>query len=398
MIADTQTPLAPSVVSVRKIEVLALRVPLSFHRVLSKGAVSAATDRDWVGNPVFIRLESGDGAVGISQVRPPTPWLGETTSSIVSCIRDYYGPALLGANVAERESTVLQLDRILPGNSVALAALDIAIHDLLGRTYGIPIYELLGGGAVKIPMDWSVSLNVLPKIIEESETAVRGYGVRSLCLKVGPAERWREDVETFRAVRASVGSEVRIALDPNESYDLPTALRVMRALSDDQVEYLEQPLPRHALDDLRALRAQAGVPVFLDETAISLPEAYRAIRHGACDGIVLKLWKTGGYTNTKKMAALAEAAGVRTTLGGVAHGSVIEAAACAHLYASIGAPPLAAQFVLGMNVVDQDPMVPLPSDFWVRDGVASVPTAPGLGVEPDMDVAERIALARYVVE
>jgi L-alanine-DL-glutamate epimerase-like enolase superfamily enzyme len=351
-----------------------------------------------VGNPVFIRVESSDGAVGVSQVRPPTPWLGETTASIMSCIQHYYGPALIGADVSEREALVQRLDRILPGNSVALAALDIAIHDLLGRTWGLPIYRLLGGTHTTVPMDWSVSLNPRAQIVEESLRAVRDHGVRSLCLKIGPSERWREDVDVFCAVREAVGDDIEIAVDPNEGYDLATMLRFLRTLGDESVAYLEQPLPRHALDDLAALRTQAGAPVFIDETAIGLPEAYRAMRHCACDGIVLKLWKTGGYSNTKKMAALAEAAGVRTTLGGVAHGSVIEAAACAHLYAAFGTPPLAAQFVLGMNVIDVDPIVPLPQDFWVRDGVASVPEGPGLGVEPDMAAARDIALARALVE
>ena len=387
-----------SAVTIRRIEVLPVKSKLTFHRVLSKGAVSSAHDADWVGDPVIVRLESADGVIGTSQVRPPIPWLGETTQSIVSSIQHYYAPTLLGANVAEREATMLRLERLLPGNTVALAGLDIAMHDLVARSYGIPVYALLGGAQVTIPLDWSVSLNPAQKIVAEAARAVHEFGVRTVCLKVGPSERWREDIKVFRQVRSEVGGDVAIGMDPNEGYDLPTTLRVIRGLQDDEIAYLEQPLPRHDLDGLRLLRSQGGAPVFVDESAITLADAFRVISSGACDAVVLKLWKSGGFAGARKMAALAEAAGAGTTLGGVAQGSVLEAAACAHLYASLGVPPMAAEFVLGLNVVDDDPIVALPDGFAIKNGTAEVPAGPGLGVEADMAAARELALATIIIE
>jgi muconate cycloisomerase len=385
-------------VTIRRIEILPVKSKLTFHRVLSKGAVSSAHSADWVGDPVIVRLESTDGMIGTSQVRPPIPWLGETTQSIVSSIQHYYAPALLGANVAEREATMLRLERLLPGNTVAMAGLDIAMHDLVARSYGIPVYALLGGAQVKIPLDWSVSLNPSPKIVAEATRAVHEFGVRAICLKVGPSERWREDIEVFQQVRSAVGADVAIGMDPNEGYDLPTMLRVIRGLQDDEIAYIEQPLSRYDLDGLRLLRSQGGAPVFVDESAITLADAFRVISSGACDALVLKLWKSGGFAGARKMAALAEAAGARTTLGGVAQGSILEAAACAHLYASLGVPPMAAEFVLGLNVVDDDPIVALPDSFAVKNGTAEVPAGPGLGVEVDMAAARELALASITIE
>jgi muconate cycloisomerase len=387
-----------SAVTIRRIEILPVKSKLTFHRVLSKGAVSSADSADWVGDPVLIRLESTDGVIGTSQVRPVIPWLGETTQSIVSCIQHYYAPALLGANVAEREATMLRLERLLPGNTIALAGLDIAMHDLVARSYGIPVYALLGGAQVKIPLDWSVSLNPSPKIVAEATRAVHEFGVRAICLKVGPSERWREDVKVFQQVRSVVGGDVAIGMDPNEGYDLPTMLRVIRALQDDEIAYIEQPLPRYDLDGLRLLRSQGGAPVFVDESAVTLADAFRVISSGACDALVLKLWKSGGFAGARKMAALAEAAGAGTTLGGVAQGSILEAAACAHLYASLGVPPMAAEFVLGLNVVDDDPIVAMPDSFAVKNGTSEVPAEPGLGVEVDMAAARELALASITIE
>lgn len=388
---------APSV-TVRLVEILPLQVRLNFRRTLSKGVVAGDSGRPWVGDPVFIRIESTDGVSGFGQVRPPTPWLGETTDSVVAAIRHYFGPALIGANALERESLGPRLDRMLPGNLVALAGVDMALHDLVGRTLGLPVYSILGGARTPIPMDWSISLNPPDSMLEEAVRAVNEFGCRILCLKMGPSDRWQEDIATFKRVRAEVGDDVEIGIDPNEGYDLATTLRVLRALDAEHVAYVEQPLHRDDHVGLRLLRAQGLAPLFIDESAIHVSDVQRLIADGCCDGLVLKLWKSAGFAGVKRMATLAQASGLVTTLGGVAHGSVLEAAACAHLYSSLPVPPMGAEFVLGLNVVDVDPVTTAPADFTVTDGHVLAPSGPGLGVEVDVDAARGLALATFVVD
>ena len=383
---------------IRKIEVYPIDVRLTFQRTLSKGPVSKASRDKLVGAPILLRVESNEGVVGFGQVRPPTPWLGETTDSIVSAVRHYYGPALLGADPSARQDRGSRLDAVLPGNSVAQAGLDIALHDLTGKTLGLPVYAVLGGSRRSIPLDWSVSLNPRDAMIDEAVRAVRDHGVHIICIKVGAAGQWTSDVETFRAVRAAVGEDVEIGIDPNEGYDLATAIRVARALENDRIAYIEQPLTRVDVNGLRDLRAAAGVPILLDESAITVVDALRLAEAGACSGFVLKLWKSGGFANAVKMAVVAEAAGLAVTVGGVAHGSVLEAAACAHLYSSLPVRAMAGEFVLGLNVVDRDPVVQLPQAFAIRDGSVEPPDGPGLGVDVDMSVVNELALGHYVVE
>lgn len=385
-------------ITVRRVEIVPMTVQLNFRRTLSKGVVAGDSGRPWVGDPILVRIESTEGISGFAQVRPPTPWLGETTDSVVAALRHYFGPALIGVNALERESIAPRLDRMLPNNLVALTAIDIALHDLVGRTLGLPVYALLGGARVPIPMDWSISLNPADSMLDEAVRAVREFGCGILCLKMGPSERWREDIAIFRRVRAEVGDGVEIGIDPNEGYDLATTLRVIRALDEEHVAYVEQPLHRDDHIGLRLLRAQGAAPLLIDESAIHVSDVQRLVADGCCDGLVLKLWKSASFSGVKKMAAVAEAAGLGTTLGGVAHGSVLEAAACAHVYSSLPVPPMGAEFVLGLNVVDTDPVASLPEGFGVRDGHALAPTGPGLGVEVDMDAARKIALATFVVD
>lgn len=385
-------------VRVRRIEVRPIRVQLTFQRTLAKGAVSVGGSDPSVGAPVLIRVESDDGAVGYGQVRPPTPWLGESTDSIVSAIRHYYGPVVLEHDAAEWELMPARLEARLPGNTVARAGLEMALLDLVARRRGLPVYALFGGSRRDIPLDWSISLNPSERMLEEALTGVRRYGVGIICLKAGPSERWAEDVAVFKAVRAAVGPDVEIGMDPNEGYDLPTALRVCAALESERIAYLEQPLPRDQLDGLRILRGRAGAPILLDESAITLADSQRAIAAGAADGLVLKLWKSGGIVGARRMANVAGAAGVQATVGGVAHGSLLEAAACAHLYCSLPDPALAAEFALGLNVVDRDPIAVQPPHFTLVEGRSRVPESPGLGIEIDEAAVHEISLATHSVE
>lgn len=402
----TSQPSAPSTarvetlpaVTIRRVEIIPLKVQLTFRRTLSKGVVAGDDARPWVGDPVLIRVESEDGAVGFGQVRPPTPWLGETTDSVVAALRHYYGPALIGANALERELIGPMLERLLPGNSVALTGVDMALHDLVGRTYGLPVYALLGGTRRSIPLDWSISLNPVDSMVAEAVRAVSEFGVRTICLKMGPSARWEADIATFKRVRAEVGPGVEIGLDPNEGYDLSTTLRVLRSLEGAHVAYVEQPMHRDDHEGLRLLRAQGVAPLLIDESAIHASDVQRLIAKGCCDGLVLKLWKSGGFSGVRRMATLAESAGLQTTLGGVAHGSMIEAAACAHVYSSLAVQPMAAEFVLGLNVVDVDPIATPASDFAIRDGCVFAPSAPGLGVDVDLDAVRKLALATFTVD
>src|SRR5690606_35297002 len=95
----------------------------------------------------------------------------------------------------------------LPGNVQAIAAVDHALHDAMGKALGQPVYNLIGGRSYdRIPLEWSVSLGLTPDImVAECRRAVEEFGVRTLCLKAGHPEGWRHDVANFKAVRKAFG-------------------------------------------------------------------------------------------------------------------------------------------------------------------------------------------------
>lgn len=383
--------------SIEKIEIFALRKTPRLQRALSHGKLVHGGDDDLLGKPVMARITDSSGAVGIGQMRPLNPWMGETTEAVVVALRDYFGPAILGRDARDRNALHAQAAEMLPGTQVALCVLDCALWDLMGKLSGQPVSALLGGSTEKrIPMEWSVGLSEPEQMVEEARTAVSRHGVEVMCLKVG-RDRWQTDVEVYQAVRDAVGPEVRVGIDANEGYDEATTMRVMRALGAYDVAYLEQPLPRTELAGLARLRQKLDVPIFLDESVFTPEDAYRVVQAGACDTIVLKLYKCGGITGAQRVAHVAAAAGVGVNVGGTAQGSQLEAAAAAHLCVSLTNHVFAAEFIMGLDAVESDPLLPDPIvDF--DGGFAQLHDAPGFGAQLSSEEIVDHALVHYVVE
>jgi len=196
---------------------------------------------------------------------------------------------------------------------------------------------------------------------------------------------WRQDVKNFEAVRRAVGDEVMIGVDPNTGWTLADALACVRELKTMDLGYIEQPVARRDLKGLAEVRRAAdGVPVMADEALFTIQDAYALAEARACDAFCIKLYKLGGITAAKKIAAVAEASNIQLNCGGLAVQSQLEAAAGAHFYASTPASRMmgAAEFLFGLNTIAKDPLVP-ETDFVAKDGFVDVPHGPGLGVTID---------------
>lgn len=384
-----------------RVDTFIVDVPLKFKRATSKGSMAPADDRDKrKGNPVLVRIEDNEGNAGFGALRPVNPNYGETTESMASAIHRYYAPALMGEDPLALAAVIDRLDKQLLDNPNALAIVDMALHDLAGKILNVPLYTLLGGEGAEISLDWSVSLGPIEQMVEESRRAVKEYGVHILSLKVGPAKNWRYDVEKFRAIRNAVGDMIAIGIDANESYDFSSAVKLLDTLDREAggAAYFEQPLYRGSLDELSALRRRSAVPILLDEALNSLADAHRAVHANAVDCFVIKVSKAGGITRCRRIVAIAKAAGVEHTFGGNSQANLLEAACYAHLVAAM--PPsdkYAAEFILGLGVVDADPFCRPLDGMALQDGKVKTPNAPGLGIEVNMDEVSRRAVEQFTV-
>lgn len=388
---------------IERVDIVVTELAGRVRRTMSSGAYDTGPSGAPMGKPVLVRIHA-EGVVGYGQVRPTAPghFVPDTVHSVVAAVRDVYGPYLIGKDVFDLDRIWTDFDLLLPFNSNARAAIDFALHDAMGKAVGLPVHKLIGGLCqARIPLEWSVSLaDDVGVMVADAERAVAEFGIRVLCLKAGARGGWREDVRNFTTVREAVGPDVVIGVDPNTGWHVSETVKAMAALAPLDLGYVEQPVGRRDIRGLARVRAAAdGVPVMADESLFTVEDAFELATADAVDVFCIKLYKTGGIHQAKRISAIAEAAGIRLNIGGLAVQSQLEAAAGAHFCASLPAHRVmpGAEFIFGLGVAGPDPLVG-DTDFTIEDGHVAVPTRPGLGITVDEQaVAGRTILDETVV-
>ncbi len=253
---------------------------------------------------VIVTVADDSGAVGLGEASPLPFFTGETVTSIDLQLREQFLPLLIGRSPFDLHAIHAALD-VLPGNSSAKAAIDIALHDLQGKLVDRPVVDLLGGWSRDhVEITYPIGIRPVAEAVAEAEFAV-GRGIRTLKLKIGrdPVS----DVERVQAVRTAVGPHVRLRIDANAGYTVPTAIRALDRLAPLDLEYVEQPVAPWDIAGLAAVRRETGVRVMADESLHTLRDAVALIGQQAADIFGIKLIKTGGLHHACAIAALAVA-------------------------------------------------------------------------------------------
>ncbi len=257
------------------------------------------------------------------------------------------------------------LSALPPGSQAARAAVDIALHDLVGRKLGVPLYRLWGLNPARIPpTSFTIGIGPVEEVRAQAQAAARRFSI--LKLKLGHDED--HALDTVRAVRQA--TDARLVADANCAWTLDQALRLLPALADLGLEWIEQPLAEEDLEGLRRLHRVSPIPIFADEpvrTARDIPRLADCV-----DGVNIKLMKAGGLREARRMIAVARAHGLQVMLGCMVETSVGITAA-AHL------APLADWADLdGAFLITDDPFIGAQPE---GDRLIP-PDEPGLGIRP----------------
>lgn len=386
-----------------RIEVVVTDLTQRLQRMRSQGSYDTGASGKLLGKPILAKIFA-EGVVGYGQIRPLAPHhsIPDTYASIITAIIEVYGPNMLGKSIFDIEKFHRMFDKRGPQNVNARALLDHALYDAQGKALGQPVYNLIGGLCQeRLPLEWSISMaKDVSQVVADAQRAVSEFGISVLCMKSGHPLGWREDVKNFIAIREAVGPDISLGMDPNTGWTVSETISVLRALESHRLDYLEQPIDRYDLRGMAAIRrAASGVPLMADEACGTLKEAHAIIAAEAADVLCIKLYKHGGITPARKIAALAEAANVKINCGGLAVLSQLEAAAGAHFYASRPADTVmpAGEFIFGLGVMGPDPLVG-ETDFVIRDGHVVPPSGPGLGVTIDEKALERLTLRKEALQ
>ncbi len=331
---------------------------------------------------VLVRVRTEDGLVGIGEgVTAGGPWWGGESVETMKAILDaHLGPLAVGEDASRVQPLRQKLDRLVAGNPYAKCALEMALLDLVGKSLGVPIAALLGGLCRdRIPCQWALATGQLEADIAEAEEKIAAGLHTQFKVKMGRGDP-EADTERVAATARALAGRAKVRVDLNEAWDEATSRRFLPRLADAGVDLVEQPIPRWNLDGMARLAEALPIPLMADESLWTLPDALEIVRRRAAGVLSLKVQKSGGLLTPKKMAVLAEAAGV-PCFGGSSLESSVGNAACAQLWATIPNLPFGCENFGPAWLADDLVIEPVR----IRDGALEVPTAPGLGITLDED-------------
>ncbi len=263
---------------------------------------------------VIVEVHTDTGHVAYGEAPPTGVITGDTTGAIVGAMRDHIIKIMVGRDVDDLEETLQALNRCVVHNTSAKAAMDMAIYDLYGQKYQIPVYKLLGGNRKGIVTDITISVNDPEEMARDTKTAIaRGYDTLKIKVGANPAL----DLARLTAVREAAGPDVKLRIDANQAWSPKQAVRLLNQMQDKglDIEFVEQPVPGADFEGLKYVTERAYVPVMADESVFSPADAMKIMQMSAADLVNIKLMKCGGLYNALKIASAAEVFGVQCMIG-----------------------------------------------------------------------------------
>jgi len=310
---------------------------------------------------VIVRLSGDDGVEGFGEAAP-NKYYGESVSTVIAALGQFK-PVLERADPFALESIEANLHRVLRGNASAKSAISAALHDLIGKKLGLPVYRLWGLDAAAAPQSSFTIAIAENHELERRVAEAREYPI--LKIKLGTDR----DMEIVRIIR-NAAPEKRLRVDANAAWTAKHAVRMSDFLADNQVEMLEQPVPANDIEGLRFVRKRSKLPVFADESCLVATDVARLA--GAVDGINIKLAKCGSLREALRMVHAARALDMQ-----VMAGCMIESSLGISAIAQIS-PLLDSADFDGAALLSNDPY----NGATIHGGSIQLTDGPGLGATP----------------
>jgi D-galactarolactone cycloisomerase len=335
----------------------------------------------------LVRITTDDGLVGYGEAHAPIA--PEVTATLITTL---LAPLLLGENplAIDRLWEKMYASMRIRGHhtgfmSEAMAGIDIALWDIAGKASGLPIHLLMGGDyhdKVRVYQSHLPVLDVAEMVAIAQHHAQQGvHGI-----KISGGVGAEIDIRNVERIREGVGPGVELMLDAAGVYDLPTAVKIGRALERNDVLFFEDPLPCEDHDGFIALCRALDVAVAMGETETTRYQFNRRLAMGGVDIVLPDVSRANGLTECRKIATLADVHNVKLC----PHNSVCSAVHHAASLQLCAAIPnfLMYEFWSGYNpILDivTDPIAP-------EHGYLRVPQGPGLGIEIDEDKLSRLVV------
>jgi L-alanine-DL-glutamate epimerase-like enolase superfamily enzyme len=287
------------------IEAWAVSMPLKEPYTIAYETINSATN-------IFIRLETNSEITGFGCAAPDLQITGETPETVLKAMSDVIPTTIKGSDPLRSAMLLERIAPLLGSQSSALAAVDMALHDILGKACGLPLWKLLGGFRDRIKT--SVTIGILP----EKETVARAQDFLAQgfkCLKIKGGKDVDSDIVRVQKVREAVGIETELRFDANQGFTVEQALKFVEKTRHCRLELIEQPTPTGQPDLLGRVTSSVSIPIMADESLITLRDAFRLARRDLVDMVNVKLMKVGGIAIARQINAVARSAGLEVMVG-----------------------------------------------------------------------------------
>ena len=354
--------------TVRDIRAIGVEVPMTYALGTSRGAITKAP-------LLLIDVDTEEGVTGRAYLWCYLPEAMPAIASILGAVRDTLkGDPLAPVDLYGKLSRRFALIGVQGIVRMALAGFDMAAWDALARAAQLPLVRFLGSQPKKIPAYNSCGLGLMPadKLADEAGKLLAG-GFRAMKLRLG-YPTLNEDLSAVRAVRKRIGEDVTLMVDYNQALSLAQALERGRALDQEGIYWLEEPIRHDDYKGYAALVRELAVPIQIGENFSESDAMLTALDAGACDYVMPDLERIGGVTGWLRAAALAATRRMEMS---------------SHLFPEISAHLLAASptchYLEYVNWADKILEEPLR----IENGFAIIPDRPGNGMAWNTKAVER---------
>lgn len=330
---------------------------------------------------IFLIIRTSAGITGFGECSPDLVIQGENLDTCI-IIGRIIASNLKGKDPLKIEICSFLMDSLVYGNASIKSAFDMALYDIASQYAGLPLYAYLGGKKGKnIATDYTISIDSPEKMAHDA-CKIKKAGFPVIKVKLG--ESVKKDMERLKYIRRAIGYEIPLRLDANQGWDIHTAIQILSSLSDKNIQFCEEPIPRWNYMALPLVRHQCSIPVMADESCCDHHDARRLIDFEACDYFNIKPGKSSGLYKALKIIRLAEEAGVQMQMGGFIE-SRLGFTAAAHL-------ALTSDQIIFYDfdtplMMEDDPVIGGIS--YGENGTVNVPDKPGLGAEIDKKYLEK---------
>jgi len=358
------------------VNITPVAIPRSSTLATSYGSMDMA-------ETIVVELVTDEGLIGWGQSAVDAPFYGETAHGMVTCMRAYLAPAVIGEDPCNIEHLVNKMRTVLPHHWGSHAGFDLALWDLKGKALGTPVYQLLGGkvrdGIVQAGVVHQADPEVMAREADETLKA-RPYPI--LKMKIGGDPDL--DVRRYCAVAEAVGTRAKIQVDGNTGYTISQAIPALTAMERaGRLGCIEQPVSR--LADLVEIAQRIPVPVMADEAIYPPEDAIEVVKRRAASIALMKQAKHGGLLAIQKIAHIFEGAGLELS---IAQYYDLIAVAAAHLATALPAASFPSGYTYCGDTILEEPFEPINNGMLLK-----APDKPGFGVE-----VSREKLRKYTVK